>query len=124
MHALDAPGELAGDVPLGQHEAAGHQALHRARAGGDDAPSPEFLHQRLRHREGVGGGQCHRQQPGQQLAPMAGPEHAEAERRAQSVELLAPGLRPGGVGGERVRADMELGGDEAERRLEDGLAWA
>ena len=64
------------------------------------------------------------QQPGQQFAAVPRGEHAETERLAQPVELLAPCLGPGGVAGECVGADVELLGDEADRRLGDGLARA
>jgi len=48
--------------------------------------------------------------------------HAEAERLAQVVKLLLAGLPSGGIGGERVSADMDLLGNEAQRRFWNGLA--
>ena len=49
-------------------------------------------------------------------------EHSEAERLAQAIELLAPGLGPGGIGQQRLLADTELLDHEAQRRFGDGIA--
>jgi hypothetical protein len=49
-------------------------------------------------------------------------EHSEAEHLAQAVELLAPGLRPGGVGQQSLGANTELLGHEVQRRFGDGIA--
>jgi hypothetical protein len=56
-----AAGEMSGDVPFGQHQAGGEQAFDHARARGDDAAAAQFVHQRRGDREGVRGGQRHRQ---------------------------------------------------------------
>ncbi len=109
-------------MALGHDQDGGDQSLDDARAGGDDPAPAQLVHQRRGDRQGVRGGQRHRQQPGQHLAPASRRIHAEAEHFAQVVELLLPGLPPGGIGGKRVRADMDLLGDEAQRRVGDGLA--
>jgi hypothetical protein len=41
-------------------------------------------------------------------------EHPEAERFAQSIKLLATGLRPGCIGGKHIGADTKLVGDKAQ----------
>ena len=115
-------GELARDVALGHDQGRGDQALHDTRAGSDDPAPAQLVHQRRGDRQGVCGGQRHRQQPGQHVAAVSRRVHAEAERLAQVVELFLPRLPPGGVGGERVGADMDLLGDEAQRWFGDGLA--
>lgn len=88
----------------------------------DDPAPTQFVHQRRGDSQGVRGRQRHRQQPGQHLAPASRRIHAQAEHPAQVVELLLPGLPPGGIGGERISADMDLLGDEAQRLVGDGLA--
>ena len=50
------------------------------------------------------------------------PVHVEAERFAQFVELLLPCLAPRGIGGEFAGRDMDLPGDEIQRRLWEDLA--
>ena len=109
-------------MPLGQHQRGGNEALERARAGRDDAASAELVHQRRGDCKGARCGERDWQQPSQQLAAVSRCEHAEAEGLAQPIELLAPGLRPGGVGGERGGADADLLGDEAQCRIRDDLA--
>ena len=39
-------GELDGDVPLGQHQPGGNEALDDARTGRHDPASTQFVHQR------------------------------------------------------------------------------
>ena len=109
-------------MALGHDQDRGDQALHDTRAGGDDPAPAQLVHQRRGDRQGVRGGQRHRQQPGQHVAAMSWRIHAKAERLTQVVELLLPGLPPGGVGGQCVGADVDLLGDEAQRRFGDGLA--
>ena len=106
IHRLDIE---AGLVALG----AGGAVASRIVVWRDDAASAQLVHQRRGDRRGARCGERYWQQPGQQLAAVSWREHAEAERLAQPVELLAPGLRPGGVGGERVGADADLLADEA-----------
>ena len=96
IHRLDIE---AGLVALG----AGGAVASRIVVWRDDAASAQLVHQRRGDRRGARCGERYWQQPGQQLAAVSWREHAEAERLAQPVELLAPGLRPGGVGGETDR---------------------
>jgi putative transposase len=84
----------------------GDQALQHARAGRDDPAPAQLVQQRRGNRRRVSGGERHRQQPGQQLAPVPRSEHTEVERLAQRVKLLAPGLEPRGVGGQGVGGDI------------------
>lgn len=115
-------GELARDVALGYDQDCRDQALDHARARSDDPAPAQLVHQRRGDRQRVRGGQRHRQQPSQHVAAVSRGIHAEAERLAQVVELLLPGLPPGGVGGQRVGADVDLFGDETQRRFGDGLS--
>ena len=49
-------------------------------------------------------------------------EHAEAERFAQPVELLPPGLGPACIGGKCIGTDAKLAGDELQGCLWNDLA--
>ncbi len=115
-------GELARDVALGHDQSRGDQPLDDARARSDDPAPAQLVHQRRGDRQGACGGQRHRQQPGQHLAPASRRIHAEAEHPAQVVELLLAGLTTDGIGGERVGADVDLLGNEAQGCVRDDVA--
>ena len=116
-------GELPRHMAFRHDQGGGDQALDDARAGGDDPAPAQLVHQRRGDRHSVGGGQRHRQQPGEHVAALSGSEHPEAERFAQPVELLAPGLGPGCIGSKRIGADAKLAGDELQGCLRNDLAW-
>lgn len=54
-------GELSRDVAFGHDQNSGDQPLDDARAGRDDPAPAQFVHQRRRDRDGICGGQRHRQ---------------------------------------------------------------
>ena len=92
-------------MAFGHDQNGGDQPFDHDGTGRDDPAPAQFVHQRRGDSDSVRRGQSHRQKPSQHLAAMAVRVHLEAERLAQTVELLAPRLGAGGVGGEGVGAD-------------------
>lgn len=106
-------------MALGQNQGGRDEAFDDARAGCHDPTAPQLLHQRRGDRGNVCGRERDWQQPGQEFAPVTRCEHLETECLTQAVELLAPRLRPGSIGQQRLRPDTQLLGHEPQRRLRD-----
>ncbi len=116
------PGQLLGDVTLGGDQHGGDEPFDDGRPRRDDPAATKLVHQGCGYARDIRGGQGDGQQPGRELAGLIGPVHAEAERFAQFVELLLPCLAPCGIGGEFAGRDVDLLGDEIQRRLREDLA--
>ncbi len=63
-------GELGGHLALGEQYGCGNNAFDDGWTGRDDLTLPHLVHQRRGDRRRTGGGECHRQQPCQQITPL------------------------------------------------------
>ncbi len=114
-------GQLPGDVTLGRDQHGRDEPFDDDRPRSDDPASAKLVHQGGGDGRNVCGGQGDGQQLGRDFASLIGPVHAEAERFALFVELLLPGLALCGIGGDFAGGDVDLLGDEVQRRLREDL---